>query len=54
MTKQYEKDEQDEVQRKKMIQREAKKLRQFLEDYEDERDDVKYYKYSFFVNYILI
>uniref|UniRef100_A0A915D293 Uncharacterized protein n=1 Tax=Ditylenchus dipsaci TaxID=166011 RepID=A0A915D293_9BILA len=46
MAKQYAKDEESEIQRKKMISREAKKLKQFLEDYEDERDDNKYYKSS--------
>lgn len=28
-------------------QKEAKRLKEFLEDYEDERDDVKYYKYVY-------
>jgi RNA-binding protein 25 len=46
MAKQYAKDEEEEIKRKKMILKEAKKLRQFLEDYEDERDDAKYYKSS--------
>lgn len=26
-------------------EKEAKRLKEFLEDYDDERDDVKYYKY---------
>nr|CAD2145599.1 unnamed protein product [Meloidogyne enterolobii] len=46
MAKQYAKDRESEVQRKKTIDKEAKKLRQFLEDYVDERDDLKYYKGS--------
>jgi len=45
--KQYDKDEEHEAQRQKTIAREAKKLRQFLEDYQDERDDPKYYKFVF-------
>lgn len=44
MAKRYEKKEETDIQQKKLIQREAKKLRQFLEDYDDEKDDVKYYK----------
>lgn len=46
MAKQYAKEEEEEIRRKKNILKEAKKLRQFLEDYEDERDDPKYYKSS--------
>lgn len=46
MARQYGKDEDAETQRQKTISREAKKLRQFLEDYQDERDDPKYYKGS--------
>lgn len=44
MAKHYEKEKGEEHQRQKTIQKEAKKLRQFLEDYVDERDDPKYYK----------
>lgn len=44
MAKQYAKEEEEEIRRKKNILKEAKKLRQFLEDYDDERDDPKYYK----------
>lgn len=52
MAQRYEKEEEAELQQKKSIQREAKKLKQFLEDYDDERDDTKYYKLvlHFFVN----
>lgn len=44
MAKQYALDEEKELQRKRAIMREAKKLKAFLEDYDDERDDPKYYK----------
>lgn len=47
MAKQYEKDAEAEEKRQRTIQKEAKKLRQFLEDYQDERDDPKYYKFEF-------
>ena len=36
-----------EVKRKKPMFQEAKKMRAFLEDYDDERDDPKYYKWVF-------
>ncbi|VDK51065.1 unnamed protein product [Anisakis simplex] len=42
----YEKDEQREKQRRRSMQKEAKKLKHFLEDYDDERNDPKYYKSS--------
>ncbi|VBB25945.1 unnamed protein product [Acanthocheilonema viteae] len=42
----YERDEQREKQRKRDMQKEAKKLKHFLEDYDDERMDQKYYKSS--------
>jgi RNA-binding protein 25 len=45
MAKQYEKDAEAEEKSQRTIQKEAKKLRQFLEDYQDERDDPKYYKF---------
>lgn len=41
----YEKNEQREKQRKRDLMKEAKKLKHFLEDYDDERMDQKYYKY---------
>lgn len=35
-------------------QKEAKRLKEFLEDYDDERDDVKYYKYEvYFILFFL-
>uniref|UniRef100_A0A0N5AA90 PWI domain-containing protein n=1 Tax=Syphacia muris TaxID=451379 RepID=A0A0N5AA90_9BILA len=42
----YEKNEQREKQRKRDLMKEAKKLKHFLEDYDDERMDQKYYKSS--------
>lgn len=42
----YAKEEQQALQQRKAALKEAKKLRQFLEDYDDERDDPKYYKSS--------
>lgn len=42
----YEKEEQKEAQRKRDILKEAKKLKHFLEDYDDAKDDPKYYKSS--------
>merc|ERR1712111_16592 len=44
MQKQYDNDKMKEVRRKDDEEREAKKLREFLEDYDDDRDDEKYYK----------
>ena len=46
MTRQYENDRVKEVRRKDDEDREGKKLREFLEDYDDDRDDDKYYKGS--------
>ncbi|CAJ0946564.1 unnamed protein product, partial [Mesorhabditis belari] len=46
MARSYEKEESKEQQRRRDVQKEAKKLRHFLEDYDDEKDDVKYYKSS--------
>ncbi|CAI5451869.1 unnamed protein product [Caenorhabditis angaria] len=42
----YEKEERKEKDRKNFMQKEAKRLRLFLEDYEDDKDDQKYYKSS--------
>uniref|UniRef100_A0A1I7XLF0 L-aminoadipate-semialdehyde dehydrogenase-phosphopantetheinyl transferase n=1 Tax=Heterorhabditis bacteriophora TaxID=37862 RepID=A0A1I7XLF0_HETBA len=44
--KQYEREERREKDRKRDILKEAKKLKHFLEDYDDEKDDPKYYKSS--------
>jgi RNA-binding protein 25 len=44
MAKQYERDEDAEQAKKKTLQKEAKRLAQFLEDYDDDRDDSKYYR----------
>ena len=44
MARQYENDRLKEVRKKEDEEREAKKLREFLEDYDDDRDDDKYYK----------
>ena len=44
MAKEYERDKQKEVKRLEMMDREGKKLREFLEDYDDDRDDDRYYK----------
>ena len=46
MSRQYENDRMKEVRRKEDEEREGKKLREFLEDYDDDRDDEKYYKGS--------
>lgn len=46
MTKKYEREERKEKDRKKLAQKEAKRLKVFLEDYDDEKDDSKYYKTS--------
>uniref|UniRef100_A0A914HJL9 RNA-binding protein 25 n=1 Tax=Globodera rostochiensis TaxID=31243 RepID=A0A914HJL9_GLORO len=46
MAKLHDKEREEEKQRLKTLQKEAKKLRQFLEDYADERDDPKYYRGS--------
>lgn len=46
MTRQYDNERLKEVRRKEDEEREAKKLREFLEDYDDDRDDEKYYKGS--------
>merc|ERR1711997_432329 len=44
MQSDYKKDKSKEAKRTEDIDREAKKLREFLEDYDDDRDDEKYYK----------
>ncbi|PIO76218.1 PWI domain protein [Teladorsagia circumcincta] len=44
--KQYEREERREKDRRRDILKEAKKLKHFLEDYDDEKDDPKYYKSS--------
>ncbi|PAV63396.1 hypothetical protein WR25_20334 [Diploscapter pachys] len=44
--KQYEKEERRDKEQKKNILKEAKRLKHFLEDYDDEKDDPKYYKAS--------
>ena len=44
MQSDYKKDKSKELKRIEDIEREAKKLREFLEDYDDDRDDEKYYK----------
>ncbi|GMT09099.1 hypothetical protein PFISCL1PPCAC_396 [Pristionchus fissidentatus] len=46
MAKKYEKDESREKNRKLDVMKEAKKLKAFLEDYDDEKDDPKYYRSS--------
>ncbi|UMM34510.1 hypothetical protein L5515_007556 [Caenorhabditis briggsae] len=48
MAKKYEREERKEKDRQKSVQKEAKRLKIFLEDYDDERDDSKYYKSSQF------
>ena len=40
----YQEEKKKEMARKKAINKEAKKLRQFLEDYEDDKDDQVYFK----------
>ena len=44
MQTEYKKDSSKETKRLEDIDREGKKLREFLEDYDDDRDDDKYYK----------
>ncbi|ETN74014.1 PWI domain protein [Necator americanus] len=44
--KQYEREERREKDRRRDILKEAKKLKHFLEDYDDEKDDPKYYNFS--------
>ena len=40
----YQEEKKNEMARKKAINKEAKKLRQFLEDYDDYKDDQVYFK----------
>jgi RNA-binding protein 25 len=40
----YQEEKKNEMARKKAINKEAKKLRQFLEDYDDDKDDQVYFK----------
>ena len=40
----YQEEKKKEMARKKAINKEAKKLRQFLEDYDDDKDDQVYFK----------
>ena len=44
--RQYLVEKKGEMQKRKVVLKEAKKLRQFLEDYEDEKDDSTFYKGS--------
>ena len=44
MQSDYKKDKSKEMKRADDIEREGKKLREFLEDYDDDKDDEKYYK----------
>jgi len=44
--KEYEIEKKKEMQRRLAMQKDAKKLKQFLEDYDDEKDDVVHYKSS--------
>lgn len=46
MARQYENDKMKELRRKEDEEKEARKLREFLEDYDDDRDDEKFYKGS--------
>lgn len=47
--KEYERDREKERCREEERENEAKRLKEFLEDYDDERDDPKYYKYFNFI-----
>jgi RNA-binding protein 25 len=44
--KEYEIEKKKEIQKRRLAQKEAKKLKQFMEDYEDEKDDPQHYKGS--------
>jgi hypothetical protein len=50
MATQYAQEDEESNLRKKLVIKESKKLAQFLEDYDDARDDSKYYKLVF-LNY---
>jgi len=41
----YEKEKEREKERKSDESKEARRLKEFFEDYDDERDDVKFYKW---------
>lgn len=43
--KEYEKERERDRVKEEERERDAKRLKEFLEDYDDERDDVKYYKF---------
>ena len=43
-TRDYEKEKEREKERKSDESKEARRLKEFFEDYDDERDDVKFYK----------
>ena len=43
-TRDYEKEKDREKERKSDESKEARRLKEFFEDYDDERDDVKFYK----------
>lgn len=43
-TKEYERVKEKELKREEKREKEAKIMKEFLEDYDDERDDPKYYK----------
>ena len=49
--REHDKEKQREKERRVEENKESKRLREFLEDYNDERDDVKYYKsvFSFYL-----
>jgi hypothetical protein len=40
----YEIDKKNEINRRRQVQKDKKKLKQFLEDYDDEKDDEDFYK----------
>ena len=44
----YEKEKEREKERKSDESKEARRLKEFFEDYDDERDDVKFYKHVSF------
>jgi hypothetical protein len=46
--KEYERAKEKELKREEKREKEAKIMKEFLEDYDDERDDPKYYKFVLF------
>lgn len=52
--KEYEKEREKDRMKEEERECDAKRLKEFLEDYDDERDDVKYYKYVINTLYITI